>query len=399
MLKFEFKMPTEFVFGKGAENKAGELCKKYGGSRIFIVYGGKSAVESGLLGRVEESVKAAGLECEAMGGVVPNPVLSTARAMAKKAIEFKADMILGIGGGSAIDTAKFVAHAAANPDVDGWEFWKGRAIPKSMPIGCVPTLPATGTEGSNSSVISDDSVTPHDKRGVTTELQRPVFALMNPELCMTLPKYQIGAGCVDIFMHNAERFFTSIRGNNLSDEMAIGVFKNIMKYAPIALKTPTDYEAMSEVMWTGTMAHNGITGLGAKADTPRDGDWGCHQLGHAISAIYNSTHGATLSAVFGSWSRYVMDADYSRFADFGRRVLGMEGSDDKTLAEETVKAIEAFFKSLDMPISLTELLGHKPSDEEIVALADNCSFGKSRTIGIYKVLDVSDIEKIYRMAI
>ena len=398
MRDFNYFSNTEIIFGKGAESSVGRLCRKYGGSKIFIVYGTGSVERSGLLDTVIMSIEESGLKAKAVGGVVPNPLLSHGEYLIGEAIEFGADLILGIGGGSAIDTAKLVAHGVANPTENVWDYWSGKLPAKSIPIGCVPTLPATGTESSNSSVITNDKVEPKLKRGLNTDLNRPAFAVMNPCLCMSLPKYQIGAGVTDIFMHNAERFFTSVQGNHLSDELAIGVFRNIIRYGRIVINN-VDYEAMSEVMWTGTIAHNNITGLGSMGNTKREGDWSCHQLGHSLSAIYNATHGATLSGMFYSWANYVMDADYSRFAFFGRRVFDIDENDDRVCAKLSVDMVIEFFKSLSMPVSITELLGKRPSREEIETLALHCSYNKSRTIGTFKVLDFQDILKIYQEAV
>lgn len=399
MLKFEYCSPTKIVFGKDTEGRAAELVKEFGGTKVVIVYGGKSVTENGLLKKVEENLSAGGLNFISVGGVVPNPVLSKVREIIKSGVEFGADFVLAVGGGSVIDTAKAAAHGIASPETDVWDYWAGRAkVKKSLNIGSILTISAAGSETSNSSVITNDEEDKPTKRGITTEFNRPKFALMNPELTMTLPKWQIGAGVADIFMHTSERFFTNIQGNHLTDEIALGLIRNIMKYGVTGYNIPTDYEAMSEIMWSGSVSHIGLTGLGAKGDTSRDGDWSCHQLGMAISAIYDSTHGATLTAVWGSWARYVLDADVSRFADYAKRVFGLEG-EDKTVALEGIAKTEEFFKKIEMPLTLTKLLGHKPSEEEIVGLVRECTYNYSRKIGSIKVLDQDDIRRIYEMAV
>ena len=399
MLKFIFYSPTEIIFGKDTEKETGRLVRKHGGNRVFAIYGGGSAKRSGLLDRVKASLDAEGLEYEFMGGVQPNPTVSTAQKMAEAAIAFKADFILAVGGGSVIDTAKGVAHAVATPGTKIWDLWTKKVpLVKSTPIGVVLTISAAGSELSDSSVLTNDEKVPPTKRGITTDLQRPRFAIMNPELTMTLPKYHIGAGAADIFMHTNERYFTNILGNSMTDEIAEGLFRNIIKFGPIAVNDPTNYEAMSEVMWSSSVSHNGLTGLGAKGDTPRDGDWSTHQLGQAISALYNVTHGASLTAVWEAWSRYVMDANYSRFARFANKVYGIDLADEKAAAEEGIKRTTEFFKSLGMPLSLTEILGHEPSDDEIIALATECTYDRTRTIGCFKTLDFDDIVAIYKMA-
>ena len=398
MNRFTYYAPTEIVFGPGTELQAGELVKKYGGSRALIVYGGQSAKKSGLIDRVTESLKASGIETLAMGGVVPNPLVSTARKMAKAGLEFGADFILGVGGGSVMDTAKGVAHAIADPSHDIWDFWTGTKVEKSLPVGAILTISAAGSETSNSSVLTNDEKTPPTKRGINTDLNRCRFAIMNPELTMTLPRYQIGAGAADIFMHTSERYFGEVvRGNHLTDEIAEGLFRDIIEYGPKGVQDPRDYEAMSEIMWCGSVSHVGLTGLGVKGEKPREGDWSCHQLGMALSALYDSTHGATLTAVWASWCRYVMGKDIARFAQFARKVYGVTEADDAKAAEEGILRTNEFFRSLGMPLSLTELLGHEPSDEELEAIATECTYGRTRTIGSFRTLGYDDILTIYKV--
>lgn len=400
MNKFEYYAPTRIIFGKGVQSQAGERIKSYGGSRVLLVYGGQSAVKSGLLSEVEKSIKDAGLEVLSVGGVVPNPVLSTVRRMTKAAIDFKADFILAVGGGSVLDTAKAVAHATGAPEIDVWDYYAGKAkVGKSLPHASIVTISAAGSETSNSSVITNDEIEPHSKRGINVEQNRCKFTLMNPELTYTLPKYQIAAGAADIFMHTAERYFAEVRYNHLSDELAEGLFRNIIKYGKKQVDKPDDYEAASEVMWSGSVSHVGLTGLGCKGEIPREGDWAVHQLGMSISAIYNYTHGATLTAVWGSWARYVMSVDVHRFAEFAKKVYGVDEVDEQKAAVKGIEKTEEFFKSLGMPISLTELFERKLDDKELDALANNCSYDKSRKIGGFKVLDHNDMYNIYKAAL
>ena len=397
MQKFSYYSPTEICFGRGTESEVGKLVRKYGGSRVFVIYGSGSAVRSGLIGRVQSALDAEGLASEAMGGVVANPLVSTAQKMADAAVAFGADFILAVGGGSVIDTAKAVAHTVAAPENRVWDFWSRKAsVVRSTPIGVVLTISAAGSETSDSAVLTNDAKVPPTKRGITTNLQRPKFAVMNPELTMTLPVYQIGAGAADIFMHTSERYFTNLLGNHLTDEIAEGLFRDIIRFGPVGVKDPQNYEAMSEIMWCGSVSHVGLTGLGAKGDTARDGDWSCHQLGMALSALYNSTHGATLAAVWGAWANYVKDANIDRFAQFARRVYGVTEADPRTAAEEGIRRTNAFFASLGMPLSLTELLGHTPDDAELEAITVECSYDRTRTIGSFKTLGFDDMLAIYR---
>lgn len=399
MRNFTYYSPTRIVFGQDTEKQAGELCKTCGGSRVFVVYGGGSARKSGLLDRVAESLEEAGLTHMESGGVLPNPRVSTARRMVKEAIDFGADFILGVGGGSVIDTAKAVAHGAANPDTDIWDFWTKKVpLTKSLPVGAIPTLAAAGSETSDSSVLTLDDQEPWTKRGINTEFNRCQFTIMNPGLTQTLPVYQIASGVADIFMHTDERYFTTVLGNHLSDEMAEGLFRDIIKYGPMGVKDPSNYEAMSEIMWCGSVSHIGLTGLGAKGDTPRDGDWAIHQLGMALSALYDVTHGPSLSAVWGSWARFVKDENPARFAQLGRRVFGVTAADDNIAADQAIDAVENFYRSIDMPTSLHELMGRELSQEELEAAARECSYNYTRKIGTFRVLDADDMLAIYRAA-
>lgn len=400
MRKFNYYAPTEIVFGPDTEQETAELVKRYGGSRVFVIYGGHSAEKSGLLDRVMRNLRDGNLEAEAMGGVVPNPLLSRAREMAAAARDFRADFILGIGGGSVLDTAKGVALAVAHPGADVWDFW-AKTVPmdKSTPIGAILTISAAGSETSDSAVLTNDDKVPPTKRGINTPWNRCKFAIMNPELTMTLPVWQLGAGAADIFMHTSERYFTPVQGNHLTDEIAEGLFRDIICYGPKGVANPHDGEAMSEIMWCGSVSHIGLTGLGAKGDTPRDGDWSCHQLGMAISALYDSTHGATLTAVWASWARYVMGEDLPRFARFARKVYGISEADDRRAAEAGIDCTNRFFRELGMPLTLTELLGHRPSEEELEKLAVECTYDRTRTIGSFKALGFDDIAAIYHAAV
>ena len=390
---FTLYTPTKVVFGHKAEEKVGELICAFGGSRVLIHYGGGSVVRSGLLDRVKASLEEAGLFYVELGGVVPNPQLAKVYEGIELAKANRVDFILAVGGGSVIDSSKAIAYAMGEPEYDVKELYEHtRTAKASYPLGAVLTIAAAGSEMSDSSVISYED----KKRGYNSDLCRPRFAIMDPELTMTLPKYQIGAGAADIFMHTSERYFAAILGNHLTDEIAEGLFRDIIAYGPKGVQDPSDYEAMSEIMWCGSVSHVGLTGIGAQGDTAREGDWACHQLGMAISALYDSTHGATLTAVWAAWCRYVMSQNVARFAQFARKVYGIEEPDDGKAAEEGIERTNAFFRSLGMPLSLTELLGHEPTDEEIEAIAMECTYDRKRKIGSFKVLDYDDIVAIYK---
>ena len=399
MLKFNYYSPTRIVFGAGTVNEIGTLIRDFKVKKVAVVFGGNSAKKSGLLDIVEDRLKSEGIDVILLGGVVPNPLLSKAKEMTKEAVKFGAEFVLAVGGGSVIDTAKFVAIGVASPDTDIEEFFfQRKKVEKSLPIGTVLTIAAAGSETSDSAVLTDDVTGTHIKKGITTDYNRCKFAIMDPELTYTLPKYQIGAGVADIFMHTSERYFTDILGNHLTDEMAEGLFRDIIKFGPIGVKRPTDYEAMSEIMWCGSVSHIGLTGLGAKGDTPRDGDWSCHQLGMAISALFDSTHGATLSAIWASWANYVKDANIQRFAEFARKVYGTDEADDEKCANKGIEKTVEFFESVGMPVNLHDLLNREVSEKDCEELAINCSYKKSRSIGSFKSLSYDDMYNIYMAA-
>lgn len=392
MQAFTHYTPTEIVFGKASEDKVAELAKKYHGSRVFVVYGGGSVVKSGLLERVTGTLEAAGLKVETMGGVKPNPRLDFAREAVKKAIEFQADMILAVGGGSVIDTAKAVSHGAANPDTDIWEFWsRKKKVEKTLPVGVILTLAAAGSETSDSAVLTNTEI--QVKRGLSTDLNRPEFAIMNPELTYTLPKYQVGCGIVDIMMHTLDRYFTKTKGNQLTDEIAEGLLRTVIANGRIAIQDSHNYESMSEIMWCGSISHNGLTGLGAEKD------FAPHQLGHELSAKFDIAHGASLSAVWGAWAEYSCMEDVDRFVRFADKVWGISGDNKEEVAQKAINATVNYFKSLDMPTCFSEAkeIGIKTEDE-LWAMADGCSYKDTRTIGAFRVLNKEDIFNVYKLA-
>lgn len=392
MHSFTQYTPTRIVFGKETEKQVGNLAKQQGASKVFVVYGGGSVIKSGLLDRVTASLQEAGLAFTTVGGVKPNPRLSFAREAVEKSKEFGADFILAVGGGSVIDTAKAVAHGTANPETDLWEFWsRKKTVEKSLPVGVVLTLAAAGSETSDSAVLTNEET--KVKRGLSTDWNRPAFAIMNPELTYTLPKYQVGCGIVDIMMHTLDRYFTQTENNEITDEIAEGLLRTVIRNGAVAIKDSYDYNAMSEIMWAGSLSHNGLTGLGAEKD------FAVHQLGHELSAKFDIAHGASLSAVWGAWATYVYDAKPERFAQYASKVWGIKETDPIKAAQEGIRKTVAYFKSLDMPTGFGEAeeIGFK-TEEELQKMADGCSYGGTRTIGSFKVCDKKDIYEIYKLA-
>lgn len=392
MQSFQYYIKTDVVFGEGSVCRTAELVKKHGGSRVLVVYGGGSAKRSGLLDRVFALLDEALLPYDSIGGVQPNPRVELAREGVKRAVEFRADLILAVGGGSVIDTAKAIAHGAANPETDIWEFWKRRAVPaRSTPVGVILTIPASGSETSDSAVLTNEQEC--EKRGLNTDLNRPAFAILDPKLAMTLPPRQVSCGVTDILMHTLDRYFTPADDNELTDALAEALLRVVIRNGPKVVENENDLHAMSEIMWCGSVSHNGLTGLGA----PRE--FTTHQLGHALSEKFDAIHGETLSAMWGSWARYVWETKPARFARFARNVWDVDDVDADEAAMLGIEATENFFRSLHMPVSLGELkdIGVQ-SEEGLQELALRCSYQKTRTIGSFRVLGYDEMLEIYRLA-
>ena len=389
MKDFRYYAPTEIVFGKAAEEKTGLYAAKHG-KKALLVYGEGSVVRSGLLDRVKASLEAEGLSVCTYGGAHPNPALSHAEEGVKAALEFGADLIIGVGGGSSIDTAKAIAHGAANPEVPLWDLWTGKAaLVQSLPVGAVLTIPAAGSEMSNSAVLTNEAI--GKKAGLTTDLNRCRFAVMNPALGSTIPSYQLAAGVADIMMHTMERYFIPDSQAELTDEIAEGLLRTVIKNGTAILKDPADYNAMGEIFWASSLSHNNLTECG------RDRDFSVHKLGHALSARYGVTHGASLTAVWGAWAEELYRECLPRFARFAEKVWGVEQDNEERAAAEGIRRTVEYFASAGMPVSLSEL-GLEPSDEDIRALALDATRNDTVKLSRIRPMDSADIERIFQRA-
>lgn len=392
MENFAYYTPTKVVFGKDEEKNVGKLAKDFGAKKVLIHYGGGSAVRSGLIDRIKTSLSEENIAFVELGGVKPNPRLSLIYEGIKLAKENGVDFILAVGGGSVIDSAKGIGYGVANPDIeDVWDLYIGKKkTQKCAPIGVVLTIAAAGSEMSSGSVVTKEDE--QLKRSYGCDNARPKFAIMNPELTYTLPKYQIACGVVDIMMHTMERYFSPVGNLELTDKIAEGLLKTMIKYGKLSLENPTNYEARAEIMWASSLAHNGLTGCGGI------GDWSTHQLEHDLGGVYDIAHGAGLSAVWGSWARYVFKENPRRFAQFAENVFGIEkiGTDEE-MAIKGIEAMENFYKDIKMPISISET-GITLSDEDVEMLAEKCSNNGTRYIGSFKKLFKEDMAKIYSMA-
>ena len=390
MENFKYYAPTEVIFGKGVENNTGEAAAKYG-KKALLVFGKGSVIKSGLLERVEKSLDNSGVRYKEFGGAKPNPTLAHAEEGVKEALDFDADMIIGIGGGSAIDTAKAIAHGAANPDDKLWELWTKKVpLTKSLPVGAVLTIAAAGSEMSDSAVLTNEEI--GKKAGINTDFNRCRFAMVNPELGMTLPKEQIAAGVTDIMMHTMERYFIPDSCCDLTDEIAEGLIRTVIKNGATVVENPSDYNAMSEIFWASSLSHNNLTECG------RGKDFSVHKLGHALSARYDVTHGASLAAVWGAWAKELYKDAPGRFARFARKVWNIADEDDETAALAGIEKTLKFFECIGMPISIKGL-GVEPAEEDIKALALDATMQDSVKLSRIRPLDAAAVEKIYKAAL
>lgn len=374
MENFTFCSPTNFVFGKGTEEKVGELCSKYGAKKILIVYGGGSVVRSGLLDRVKDSLTKAGLVYTELGGVKPNPEDDKVREGIKMVREEGIDFLLPVGGGSTIDTAKGIACGALY-DGDFWDFYVGKSvIQKAMPLGVVLTIPAAGSEGSGNSVITNISTMQKLSLRCPDHL-RPVFSIMNPELTFTLSPYQTACGICDMMVHIFERYFTNSEAVGISDRLCEGILESIMEEAPKVMADPENYDARANLMWAGNIAHNGTCGIG------RIEDWSSHFIEHEISSMYGVTHGAGLSVIFPAWMEFTSKINPSKAKQLSIRVLGVSPNylNDDVIALG-INKLREFWKSLGLPVTMHELGVDNP---DIDALVRNLHANKGEIIGNY----------------
>ena len=388
---FTFWSPTKVVFGAGIAKLTGQEVKEFGGTNCLVFYGSGSAVKSGVLDTVTKSLEAEGIKYSCVGGVQINPLLDFAQKAIDDYKDKGIDFVLGVGGGSVIDTAKAVAHGLASPETPIWDFFSLKTeLKKSLPIGSVLTIAAAGSETSNSAVLTNQEL--GIKRGLSTHFNRPQFAIMDPELTYTLPPRHTACGVADILMHTLDRYFAPDAVNALTDELAEALLRVVIKYGKIVMEKPDDYKARAELMWAGSLSHNGLTGLGQTMD------FAVHQLGHAISGKYDIPHGESLTIMWASWAKYVYRSDIARFARYARNVWGVKNNDDEAAALEGIAMTENYFQSITMPISLTEAVGENCKND-VEELADFCTYHQIRTIGAFKVLDYNAIKDIFAAAV
>ena len=391
MQNFTLHTPTKVFFGKGTEKQVGEIIKSYGFSKVLLHYGSGSIKRTGLYDTVTASLREAGISFVELGGVEANPKLSLARKAAELARDEKVDMILAVGGGSVLDSAKAAAAGACNA-CDPWDFSsKKRAPEKALPLGTILTLAASGSETSDSCVLTNEEG--WLKRGFNAPCNRPLFSILNPELTYTVSKYQTGCGIVDIMMHTLERYFSLNGDNPLTDALAEGLLRTVVEEGKRAIRDPKDYEARAALMWAGSLSHNGLTGCG-KTFLMR-----CHQLEHELSGAYDRVaHGAGLAVIFPAWAKYIYRYNVSRFAQYAVNVWGlpMNFEHPERTALEGIQATEAYFQSIGMPIRLSEL---DVDDAKFGEMAEKCTFFGKRTLPDYIELGKKEMLDIYRLCL
>lgn len=387
MDNFQFWSPTEFIFGKGTENETGKYVKKHGGSKVLLHFGGGSAVKSGLLDRVKKSLEAEGIAYTELGGVQPNP----RDTLVYKGIDLcraeGIDFILAVGGGSVIDSSKAIAMGVPY-DGDFWDFYSGKSPSAALPVATVLTIAAAGSEGSGDSVITKEEG--GLKRGAGSDLIRPRFSILDPELTCTLPAYQTACGATDIMAHVFERYFTNTAEVEITDRLCEAVLTTMIKETPRVIADPCNYDARANIMWAGTVAHTNIVGVG------REQDWNSHGIEHELSALYDCAHGAGLAVIMPAWMEFVCSHDLMRFAQAAVRVWGchMDFANPENTAREGIRRFRSFLHSIGMPINFAELGAR---EEDIPALVDKFGIGSGRTGGFVK-LSAEDIAEIYRIA-
>jgi hypothetical protein len=386
MDNFIFHNCTRIVFGKGMENRVGEETGRLA-RRVLLHYGSDRIKKNGLFDRVVKSLDRAGVTFVELGGVQPNPRLSLVREGIELCRRQDVDLVLAVGGGSVIDSAKAIAIGVPY-EGDVWDFYVGRAEPKAtIGVGTVLTHAAAGSEASTGSVITNEEG--RYKRPVDCELNRPKFSILNPELTFSLPPYQTACGVADIMSHVMERYFTSIREVDFTDHLCEATLKAVIKNAPRVLEHPSGYDARAQIMWASTVAHSDVLSTG------RVPDWGTHNIEHEISAIYDVPHGAGLAVVFPAWMSYVYTEDLNRFVRFALKVwnVEMDVDDPEGTARAGIRRCREFFHSIGLPVTLGQLEVPSNRLEEMAAKA--VQFGP---LGQFKKLEKGDVLEILTLA-
>ena len=384
MRDFTYYAPTKVFFGKEKHKDVGKIISDYGYSKIMLQYGSGSIKKSGLYDEVLKSLKDNKIEVVEMGGVEPNPKLSFVREAVEIAQKEGVQMILAVGGGSVLDSSKATAVGVMS-DYDVWEFSTRQKTPENaLPVGCILTISAAGSEMSSSAVISNTEI--NMKRGFNSDFNRCKFAICNPCLTYTVSKYQTACGIVDILAHTMERYFMPCEPTDLTDRIAEGLMKSVVSAGRVAINNPSDYDARATLMWASSLSHNDLTGCGRENALP------VHQIEHGLSGQFDHiAHGAGLAVLFPAWARYVYKECPERFSQFARRVWDVEETDDLSASLKGIERMEEFFGEIGMPLKLREFSIEKESIEKIAELT---TFGRSRTVKTYVEMDYDVIKEI-----
>lgn len=389
MNSFTFHSPTKVIFGAKTTDQVGSVVKEYGASKVLVLYGGGSVVKNGILDRVKTSLAEAGLAFECVGGIQPNPRLALAQQIADNARDKGFDFLLAVGGGSVLDTMKAVSMSLACGG-NVWDFFDGsRKVTGAVSMGSIITLAAAGSETSDSAVLTNEAL--GWKKGCSTPYNRPLFAIMDPELTYTLPRHQTACGVADIMMHTLDRYFSNNETDYLTDAIAEALLRDVMEAGLLALAEPDNYVARSEIMWCGSLSHNDLTGLGHAKD------FSVHQLGHELSAKFDIAHGESLTIMWASWARYVCAVNPGRFANLGRKVLNIQDADDTIAAQLTINDFEGFFRRLGLAASFGGRMGVQ-SQDVLEDLAARCSWQGKRVVGVFRPIEKDDMLAIYQAA-
>lgn len=387
MNNFVYNIPTKVYFGENQLSHLGEELKKFG-NRVLLTYGGGSIKKTGLYDKVMEEMKKSGLEVFELSGIEPNPRIDSVRKGAQMCKEHNIDVLLAVGGGSTIDATKFMA-AGACVDHDPWDFFNEKKAPinKALPIVTILTLSATGSEMDTAAVISNPET--NDKIGRLDPNVLPRISFLDPTNTYSVNKYQTACGSVDIMSHIIEVYFNMEPDLFMLDTFMEGMMKTVVKYAPIAMQEPDNYEARANLMWTSSWAINGfINGGRAKA-------WSCHPMEHQLSAVYDITHGLGLAILTPRWMEYCLDeSNVSKYVQFAVNVFGVDvNQEPMSIAKEGIRRLyDFFFKTLGLQSTLTELgIG----EEHFAEMAYKACGGK--VLKGFKTLTQEDVVKIYEM--
>ncbi len=391
MENFKFWSPTEFIFGKGVEKETGEALKRNGAAKVMIVYGSDRIKETGLFGKITASLDKSGIAWMEYGGIQPNPTAASVYEGIGRIVEEGVTFLLAVGGGSPIDAAKAMALGAVY-DGDFWDFYCGKNRPvAALPVGVVLTIPAAGSEGSGNSVITNEKT--HQKISVRyPDLLRPRFAIMNPELTYSLPFFQTACGAVDMMAHIFERYFSPTPDTQLVDAYSEAIMRMIIDRALSLRVNGNEYDARADLMWAGTLAHNGLCGVGKVED------WASHRLEHELSAFYDVAHGAGLAVMIPAWMKFCAGLNPDKIRQFSINVMSVVPGDKNTgeIIDEGIGLLKEFYHKLGLTTNLRELIGKKPDIDMLVASLHR-NMGDS--LGEYVKLSMDDCREIYKLAL